>query len=90
MVGFEAGHVYPYPVDGRSYDGRLVVTDASGLETLYPFTVEITDRPTDVEQITMSVLRNGTVFVAVSATDPTRWSEYAFDMNGDGLFEAAG
>ena len=90
VVGFEASHVYPYPVDGRSYDGRLVVTDASGLETLYPFTVEITDRPTDVEQITMSVLRNGTVFVAVSATDPdSDGLEYAFDMNGDGLFEAA-
>ena len=33
VVGFEASHVYPYPIDARSYDGRLVVTDASGLET---------------------------------------------------------
>ncbi|MEE2758175.1 MAG: PKD domain-containing protein [Myxococcota bacterium] len=91
VVGFEASHVYPYPVDGQQYDGRLFVTDASGLTAEHEFVVDVIDAPTRVDQVTLTVLRNGTVFVAVSASDPdTAQLEYAFDMNGDGLFEAAG
>ncbi|MBV70676.1 MAG: hypothetical protein CMH52_04935 [Myxococcales bacterium] len=91
VIGFEASHIYAYPVDGQQYDGRLIVTDASGLVAEREFVVDVVDQPSRVDQVTLTVLRNGTVFVAVSASDPdTDQLEYAFDMNGDGLFEAAG
>ena len=89
LVGGIGQHDYPFPADGSPYPGYVTLTDASGQMAQMAFSAVITDGATRVDQITANLVRQATFLVSVEATDPDGRDQlrYAFDFDGDGIYE---
>ncbi|MCA9561208.1 MAG: hypothetical protein KC583_21815 [Myxococcales bacterium] len=92
LAGGRGPHTYPYPVDGEAYAGRVVVSDAAGLEAEADFQALVIDSPTVIRAVNARELRPGTYFFDVIADDADSPNalRYSWDYQSDGIYEIEG
>ncbi len=84
-------HTYAWRDDDESYIGYVVVTDNADASAEADFDVKTFDSPTVIREISISVLRDGTVLASVSAVDPDSDAlGYDFDFLNDGTWQVQG
>ena len=82
-------HTYSFPADAAVYAGYVLVTDPDGAEVRGEFTATVTDSPTEIVEVTLSLINGGTYLITINATDADGREAlvYSFDFDGDGTFE---
>ena len=83
---------YRYPYSETAFNGRVRVTDASGLKSESPFIVQLSDHPTEIDEVSITQTINGEIFIRVTAIDLDSPNEltYSFDFEGDDDWEIDG
>ena len=88
MPGPAGEHVYAWRADDEDYAGRVVVTDNAGATAEGAFDVKVNDSETVIREVSVAVLRGGTILASVSAADPdSDQLVYSYDFDGDGVFD---
>ncbi len=88
MPGAVGEHVYAWRADEESYAGRVVVTDNAGATAEGEFDVKVDDGETVIREVSVSVLRGGTILASVTASDPDSDELlHGFDFTGDGTWQ---
>ena len=90
VVGFDIHHIYDYRPDEGPYMGRVRVSDPDGGSTEASFQAQIYDARTQINEVSVNHVENGTVSIRVVADDlDTEALLYDFDVDGDGVLEAS-
>ena len=90
LPGGAGAHTYAWRDDDESYIGYVVVTDNAGATAESDFDVKVFDSPTVIREISLSILRDGTVLANVTAADPDSDALlYGFDFLSDGSWQVS-
>ncbi|MCA9546841.1 MAG: PKD domain-containing protein, partial [Myxococcales bacterium] len=89
LIGGQGRHDYAHPANGQPYTGWVEVTDGAGQTARRPFTANIVDAPTVIDQITANLIRQATFLVSVAARDADGADHlvYRFDFENDGVWD---
>ncbi|MCA9545374.1 MAG: hypothetical protein KC613_13310, partial [Myxococcales bacterium] len=89
LIGGVGAHAYAW--DAAGYDIRVRVTDLHGNAVFDRLHVNVVDAPTVVHDVRVDIINARQVRAAIVASDAdgSGMLQYAFDFNGDGVYELA-